>query len=31
VIAEHGGMSSEQAAAYLQQMQSDQRYQKDVY
>ncbi|GAB4114458.1 MAG: assimilatory sulfite reductase (NADPH) flavoprotein subunit [Wenzhouxiangellaceae bacterium] len=31
IIARHGGLSNEQAAAYLQQMQSDQRYQKDVY
>lgn len=31
IIARHGGLSSERAAAYLQQMQSDQRYQKDVY
>jgi len=31
VIAEHGGMNLEQADTYLQQMQSEQRYQKDVY
>jgi len=31
IIAEHGGMSLEQAQAYLRRLQSEQRYQQDVY
>lgn len=31
IIAEHGKLTTEQASAYLQQLRTDRRYQKDVY
>jgi sulfite reductase (NADPH) flavoprotein alpha-component len=31
IIAQHGGMTPEQAVAYVKQMKKDQRYQRDVY
>lgn len=31
IVAEHGNMSPEDAAAYVKQLRSDKRYQKDVY
>lgn len=31
IAAEHGGMSAEEAAAYIKQLKTDKRYQRDVY
>ena len=31
VVAQHGGMSGEEAAAYVEQMRKDKRYRRDVY